>query len=94
LISVIVMPRLLTRNHELRAALASALQVSADRQQDFFVNLPPVEFGRVVGLYIATLFVVWQIVNFAFFGAVPPPPVLLGGALIVIGGGIVTFWGR
>jgi hypothetical protein len=59
-----------------------------------FVNLPPVEFGRVVGLYIATLFVVWQIVNFAFFGSVPPPPVLLGGALIIIGGGIVTFWGR
>ena len=59
-----------------------------------FVNLPPVEFGRVVGLYIATLFVVWQIVNFAVFGAVPAPPVLLGGALIIIGGCIVTFWGR
>jgi hypothetical protein len=24
-----------------------------------FVNLPAVEFNRVVGLYIATLFVVW-----------------------------------
>lgn len=24
------------------------------------VNLAPVEFGRVVGLYIATLFIVWQ----------------------------------
>jgi len=27
---------------------------------DRFLNLAPIEFGRVVGLYIATLFVVWQ----------------------------------
>jgi small multidrug resistance family-3 protein len=59
-----------------------------------FVNLPAVEFGRIAGLYIATLFVVWQVVNFAVFGASPPLPVLAGGALIVIGGSIVTFWGR
>jgi hypothetical protein len=59
-----------------------------------FVNLPPIEFGRIVGLYIATLFVVWQIVNFAVFGTLPAAPVLAGGALIIIGGSIVTFWGR
>jgi hypothetical protein len=59
-----------------------------------FVNLPAVEFSRVVGLYIATLFVVWQIVNFAFFGTLPAMSVLAGGTLIVIGGSIVTFWGR
>lgn len=59
-----------------------------------FVNLPAVEFSRIVGLYIATLFVVWQIVNFAVFGTLPVMPVLAGGALIVIGGSIVTFWGR
>jgi hypothetical protein len=59
-----------------------------------FVNLPAVEFSRVVGLYIATLFVIWQIVNFAVFGTLPAMPVLAGGALIVIGGSIVTFWGR
>jgi small multidrug resistance family-3 protein len=58
-----------------------------------FVNLPAVDFGRVVGLYIATLFVVWQTVNFAFFGILPSLPVLVGGALIVLGGAIVTFWG-
>ena len=57
-----------------------------------FVNLPPVEFGRVVGLYIATLFIVWQIVNFTVFGALPGMPVLAGGALIVAGGLVVTFW--
>ena len=32
----------------------------------FCLNLPPVEFGRIVGLYIATLFIVWQITNFHF----------------------------
>jgi hypothetical protein len=57
-----------------------------------FVNLPPVEFGRVVGLYIATLFVVWQIVNATFFGRLPTIPILAGGTLIVLGGCIVTFW--
>jgi small multidrug resistance family-3 protein len=57
-----------------------------------FVNLPPGDFGRVVGLYIATLFIVWQVVNFAIFGTLPPEPVLVGGALIITSGGIVTFW--
>jgi hypothetical protein len=57
-----------------------------------FLNLAPVEFGQVVGLYIATLFVVWQIINFAFFRTLPTVPIMLGGALIVAGGVIVTFW--
>ena len=58
------------------------------------LNLAPLEFGRVVGLYIATLFVVWQIVNFVTFRAVPTLPILLGGALIIAGGCVVTFWQR
>jgi len=58
-----------------------------------FLNLAPVEFGRVVGLYIATLFVVWQIVSYTSFRTLPSLPVLAGGALIVIGGLIVTFGG-
>src|SRR5579872_3879243 len=56
------------------------------------LNLAPLPFERIVGLYIATLFCVWQIVAFATFHAVPSPPVLFGGALIVAGGLIVTFW--
>jgi small multidrug resistance family-3 protein len=56
------------------------------------LNLAPVEFRHVVGLYIATLFVVWQIVNFAIFRTFPDPPIIIGGALIVLGGLIVTFW--
>jgi small multidrug resistance family-3 protein len=58
----------------------------------FALNLAPVEFGRVVGLYIATLFVVWQIVAFVAFRALPNLPILIGGTLIVAGGLIITFW--
>jgi hypothetical protein len=57
-----------------------------------FLNLAPFEFGQVVGLYIATLFVVWQIINFVAFRAAPTLPILLGGALIIAGGAIVSFW--
>jgi hypothetical protein len=56
------------------------------------LNLAPIEFNRVVGLYIATLFIMWQVVNLIVFRSPPGMPVLLGGALIVVGGLIVTFW--
>ena len=56
------------------------------------LNLAPIEFGRVVGLYIATLFIVWQLVNLIVFRSPPGMPVWFGGALIVVGGLIVTFW--
>jgi small multidrug resistance family-3 protein len=57
-----------------------------------FLNLAPIEFGRVVGLYIATLFVVWQLISFLFFRSVPTLPVLVGGVLVLTGGAIITFW--
>jgi hypothetical protein len=56
------------------------------------LNLAPIEFSRVVGLYIATLFIMWQVVNLIVFRSPPGMPVLLGGALIVVGGLVVTFW--
>ena len=56
------------------------------------VNLPAVAFGRVVGLYISTLFIVWQVVNFIVFRAAPTTPIIVGGLLIVAGGSIVTLW--
>ena len=56
------------------------------------LNLAPIEFNRVVGLYIATLFVMWQAVNLIMFRSPPGLPVLFGGALILVGGLIVTFW--
>ena len=58
----------------------------------FFLNSAPVEFGRIVGLYIATLFIVWQIINLLVFRISPGLPVWLGGTLVVAGGLITTFW--
>jgi hypothetical protein len=57
-----------------------------------FLNLAPLDFGRVVGLYIATLFVVWQVINFVAFRSLPTLPTVVGGALIIAGGAVVTFW--
>jgi hypothetical protein len=57
-----------------------------------FLNLAPLEFGRVVGLYIATLFVVWQVINYLAFRTLPNLPILVGGAFILTGGTIATFW--
>ena len=56
------------------------------------LNLAPVPFDRVVGFYIATLFVVWQVTSYIAFRSVPALPILVGGAMIVAGGAIVTFW--
>ena len=56
------------------------------------LNLAPLEFGQVVGLYIATLFVVWQIINFVAFRTLPNLPSVVGGALIIAGGLLITFW--
>jgi hypothetical protein len=57
----------------------------------FTLNLAPIEFGKVVGLYIATLFVMWQLINVITFKTTPSLPVLVGGSLIIIGGLIVSF---
>jgi hypothetical protein len=56
------------------------------------LNLAPIEFHKVVGIYIATLFIVWQVISSFVFGSVPTLPVILGGALIVLGGLVVAFW--
>lgn len=58
----------------------------------FSLNLAPVEFAQVAGLYISTLFVMWQVVNYFAFHTVPTLPIMVGGSMIVIGGLIVTFW--
>jgi hypothetical protein len=56
------------------------------------LNLAPVEFATVTGLYVATLFVVFQIANVALFHTPPTPSVLVGGGFIVTGGVIVALW--
>jgi hypothetical protein len=56
------------------------------------LNLAPLEFGQVVGLYLATLFVVWQVINFVAFRTLPTLPIVVGGLLVIAGGAIITFW--
>ena len=57
------------------------------------LNLAPLPFERVVGLYIATLFIVWQILSYLSFRSIPNLTILGGGALFIIGGLIVSFGG-
>jgi hypothetical protein len=57
-----------------------------------FLNLAPVEFATVTGIYLASLFVAFQIVNFIFFRHVPSAGVLVGGTFILTGAAIVYYW--
>ncbi|MCB8879464.1 hypothetical protein ACELLULO517_04410 [Acidisoma cellulosilytica] len=56
------------------------------------VNLPPWDFGRLLGVYVALFFVVAQVINRCAFGVTPTAPVLLGGGLILSGALVMTFW--
>jgi hypothetical protein len=57
-----------------------------------FLNLAPVEFATVTGIYLASLFVAFQIVNFIFFRHVPSSGVFIGGTFILTGTAIVYYW--
>jgi hypothetical protein len=57
------------------------------------LNLAPVEFASVTGLYVATLIVVFQITNYLFFHVAPTPAVIAGCALVVAGGLVIFFLG-
>ena len=56
----------------------------------FSVNVNrSVDFGRLMGVYIAVFFVVSQVVSWALFGERPSAARLIGGALIVAGGLVI-----
>ena len=57
-----------------------------------FLNLAPVEFATVTGVYLASLFIAFQIVNYLFFRQTPGPSVLLGGTFILTGAAIIYYW--
>ncbi len=56
------------------------------------LNLAPVEFGQVVGIYVAFVFIFWQVGNYIAFRTLPTLPIMVGGALVIAGGLIITFW--
>jgi small multidrug resistance family-3 protein len=61
----------------------------------FAVNLNRrVEFGRLMGVYIAVFFVVSQVLSFAFFGERPTLRLVVGGLMIVGGGLVIQGAGR
>ena len=56
------------------------------------VNLPPWDFGRLLGVYVALFFVVAQLINLLAFGIKPGLPIYVGGLLIISGGMVITIW--
>ena len=56
------------------------------------VNLSKLDFGKLMGIYIAVFFVVSQIIAVLVFKEKIHGPTLVGGALIVAGGCVLTFW--
>jgi len=56
------------------------------------VNLPPWDFGRLLGVYVVLFFVLAQLIGWLAFGTRPTLPILVGGALIAAGGLTITFW--
>jgi small multidrug resistance family-3 protein len=57
-----------------------------------FLNLAPVHFAAVTGLYMASLVLAFQAANYLFFQTAPTPPVIVGSSLVVIGGLVIYFW--
>jgi drug/metabolite transporter superfamily protein YnfA len=58
------------------------------------LNLAPLDFGRLIGAYVATFFVVAQIINLLVFRTPPSLPIIVGGLFILTGGAIITLWQR
>jgi drug/metabolite transporter superfamily protein YnfA len=58
------------------------------------LNQAPFDFGRLIGAYVATFFVVGQVINLVAFRTSPSVPVILGGLLIVAGGAVITLGNR
>lgn len=56
------------------------------------VNLSKLDFGKLMGIYIAIFFVVSQILAVLIFKEKIHAPTLVGGALIIAGGCVLTFW--
>ena len=56
------------------------------------LNLAPLDWGRLIGAYVATFFVVGQVINLIAFHSAPSLPIVVGGLFIVAGGAIITAW--
>jgi small multidrug resistance family-3 protein len=82
-----LMPRALALRAGLMLAGAATLYLYG-----LVLNLAPLDWGRLVGAYVATFFVVGQVLNLMVFRTGPSLPIVVGGLFIVAGGAIATFW--
>jgi drug/metabolite transporter superfamily protein YnfA len=57
-----------------------------------FLTSAPVEFGKLLGVYVVVFFLVAQVINFVAFGSRPTLPIAVGGLFIVAGGAIISAW--
>ena len=53
-----------------------------------------IDFGRLMGLYIAVFFVLSQVLALVLFGERPSANLILGGSLIVAGGVVIQLGAR
>jgi drug/metabolite transporter superfamily protein YnfA len=56
----------------------------------YFVNRPPWEFGRLLGIYVVFFFLVAQAMSWVLFNQPPTGPVVVGGAFVIAGGVIMS----
>jgi len=56
------------------------------------VNAPGWDFGKLLGVYVAMLFVTAQLVNGILFGISPAAPLRVGGGLFLAGAAAAAFW--
>ena len=56
----------------------------------YAVNVPPWNFGKLLGVYVAFFFVVAQLIDWIVFDQKPTATIFVGGALIAIGGLVVS----
>jgi hypothetical protein len=57
-----------------------------------FLNSSRIDFGRLLGVYVALFSILAQIVAKLQFHQSPTKPIYVGGAFIVLGGVIMTAW--
>jgi len=67
------------------ALVAYGLTVNLNRE---------IEFGRLMGAYIAIFFVVSQLIGVVVFREPPSWTILVGGALFVLGGAVIQLGAR
>jgi drug/metabolite transporter superfamily protein YnfA len=57
-----------------------------------FLTSAPVDFGKLLGIYVVVFFIMAQVINFVAFGTRPTLPIVVGGMLIVAGGAVISAW--